>query len=69
VLVAYNAGPGMANKYKAAGDDPSVLPSETKKYLQNAAKMLNVGNPNAVTVTIINNTGGNAIATVGQLPN
>lgn len=36
VLVAYNAGPGRAAKFLAAGRDPSVLPLETQKYLEHA---------------------------------
>lgn len=33
VMVAYNAGPGVANKWLAANRDPSVLPAETQKYI------------------------------------
>ena len=33
VMVAYNAGPGVADKWLAAGRDPSVLPAETQKYI------------------------------------
>jgi hypothetical protein len=32
-LVAYNAGPGMADKYQAAGRNRAVLPDETKNYV------------------------------------
>jgi len=33
VLIAYNAGPGVANRWLAAGRDNSVLPHETQGYL------------------------------------
>lgn len=33
VLVAYNAGPGVADRWLAAGRDPHVLPAETQKYI------------------------------------
>ncbi len=33
VLVAYNAGPTVADKWLAAGKDPSVLPAETQHYI------------------------------------
>lgn len=36
VLVAYNAGPGRADKWLEAGKDMSVLPEETRKYLSRA---------------------------------
>jgi hypothetical protein len=39
VLVAYNAGPGWAAKFLAAGRDPSMLPHETQKYLTHAESM------------------------------
>lgn len=32
-LVGYNAGPGVADKYQAAGRNRSVLPEETKNYV------------------------------------
>jgi hypothetical protein len=34
ILAAYNAGPGRADRFRMAGDDFSVLPYETQKYLQ-----------------------------------
>lgn len=37
MLVAYNAGPKVADKWLAADRDNSVLPQETQKYLQRAA--------------------------------
>lgn len=36
ILVAYNAGPGKADKWLAANKDPSVLPEETRRYLTRA---------------------------------
>lgn len=33
VLVAYNAGPAVADKWLASGKDPSVLPNETQRYV------------------------------------
>jgi hypothetical protein len=32
-LVAYNAGPGVADKWLAAGKNPKVLPAETQAYV------------------------------------
>ena len=39
VLIAYNAGPGVANKWIASGRDNSMLPKETQGYLQRANMM------------------------------
>lgn len=39
VLIAYNAGPGRANKWIKAGRDDSVLPAETQKYLDHARNL------------------------------
>lgn len=39
-LVAYNAGPGVADKFRAANDDMSILPKETRDYLRRAAKAI-----------------------------
>lgn len=39
VLIAYNAGPGRANEFLAAGRDPSVLPAETRNYLARARQI------------------------------
>ncbi len=33
VMVAYNAGPGVADKWLASGRDSSVLPGETQRYI------------------------------------
>jgi len=45
VSVAYNAGPGVANKFLKSGKNMAVLPSETQKYLTRARKMLSEDNP------------------------
>ncbi|HZX69770.1 MAG TPA: transglycosylase SLT domain-containing protein [Rhodanobacter sp.] len=39
VLVAYNAGPTVARRWLAAGEDNSVLPTETQKYLEHASRL------------------------------
>ena len=39
-LVAYNAGPNFAAKWKAAGANIADLPAETQKYIQKAAAFL-----------------------------
>lgn len=36
IYIAYNAGPGRANRFLANGRDPSILPIETQKYLTRA---------------------------------
>lgn len=36
VLIAYNAGPGMANRFIRKGRDYSTLPTETQRYLNRA---------------------------------
>lgn len=64
VLAAYNAGPGRADRFRAAGDDPSVLPRETQGYLQRARGMQGYS---PITVTVENNTGGNAAVSVNGL--
>lgn len=66
ILAAYNAGPGAADRFRAAGDNPAVLPRETQKYLQRAPLL--DGYAPAV-VTIENNTGGNVNASVNGLKN
>lgn len=66
-LVAYNAGPGVADKFKKSGDNPNVLPAETRRYLEHALAIANKGS-GGVKVVIQNNTGGNANVTVAQLP-
>jgi len=50
-LVAYNAGPQFAAKWKAAGSNIADLPSETQKYVQKAAAFLtqNQGNDDMAT--------------------
>lgn len=61
IMAAYNAGPGVARRFRAAGDDPSVLPAETRKYISGIGA--------GVTVKIENNTGGNAVVSVNGLKN
>ena len=39
VLVAYNAGPGRANKWLASGRDVTTLPKETQGYLAKADRL------------------------------
>jgi hypothetical protein len=39
-LVAYNAGPGVADRYKASGRNPNVLPDETKNYVKSIASKI-----------------------------
>jgi hypothetical protein len=56
-LVAYNAGPSVADKFKAAGDDSKMLPSETRKYLDRAN----------VIIRIDNATGGSAVVSTNQV--
>ena len=63
-LVAYNAGPGVANKFRASGHNLNVLPSETRKYLERANDYLQKNQK--VEIVVMNNTGGNANVTVNQ---
>jgi hypothetical protein len=58
ILTAYNAGPGVANKYRRSGHDPNVLPLETRKYIEHAHRI------QGVNVTINNQTGNNVAAIV-----
>ena len=39
-LVAYNWGPGNANRWINAGADPSKLPKETREYLHKIKKRM-----------------------------
>lgn len=39
MAIAYNAGPGRANKWLASGEDNSTLPAETQKYLSHLGKL------------------------------
>ena len=66
VLAAYNAGPGAANRYRAAGDNAAVLPRETQRYIDRAQHMQGY---TPTVVTIENNTGGNANISVNGLKN
>lgn len=62
-LVAYNAGPGWADKFRAAGDNPNILPAETQQYLKNATWLTRP----QIVVTINNNTGGNVTVQTAQV--
>ncbi len=65
ILAGYNAGPGGANRFKKAGDNPSVLPGETQGYLNRAHGMTGYA-PN-VKIDVNNNTGGNAVVSTSQV--
>jgi hypothetical protein len=65
VLAAYNAGPGVADRFAKSGDNPNTLPSETRAYLARAQAM--PGYQPRITVTVLNNTGGNAIVQTAQV--
>jgi hypothetical protein len=66
VLAGYNAGPGAADRFRKAGDDISVLPAETQKYVTRGQYLLGTGQ---VSIRIDNNTGGNANVSVNALKN
>ena len=66
VLAAYNAGPGAANRFKRAGDNPAVLPAETQRYLERAASY-NQYRDSSVKVEIHNTTGANVATIVNGL--
>lgn len=61
VLAGYNAGPGRADRFRAAGDNPGVLPSETQKYLEHARQL------GTISININDSTGGNVNVTANQL--
>ena len=64
VLVAYNAGPGRANRYRDSGDNPAVLPAETQAYLRRAGAMHGY---QKVTIDINNNSGAQTTNSAVQL--
>ena len=64
VLAAYNAGPGAANRFRNAGDNPSVLPQETQRYVTRARGLDGYA---PTTVTIENKTGDNVNISVNGL--
>jgi hypothetical protein len=66
ILAAYNAGPGVANRYRASGDNAGVLPRETQKYIDRAQHMQGY---TPIVVSVENNTGGNAAVSVNGLKN
>lgn len=49
ILAAYNAGPGRANRFLAAGNNPAVLPLETQNYLAHAHRLLAQSGPAIAT--------------------
>lgn len=60
VLVAYNAGTVRANKFRASGHDLSVLPAETRRYLERAHQM-------GVRIELGEKPGSNVIASAFAL--
>jgi hypothetical protein len=66
VLVGYNASSKVRNRFIASGDDPSVLPAETRRYLERAHAY---DKETKVIVEIHNSTGANAAVTVNGLKN
>lgn len=64
VLAAYNAGPGRADRFRAAGDNPAVLPRETQQYIDRAQHMQGYS---PTVVTIENNTGGNVNTSINGM--
>lgn len=64
-LIGYNAGPGRADQFRAAGRDQGMLPAETQRYLQRAAEL--AARPQRTVVEVRNNTGGNAVIQASQL--
>jgi hypothetical protein len=49
ILTGYNAGPGRANQFLAAGRNPAVLPLETQKYLAHSHQLLAQSGPAVAT--------------------
>ncbi len=66
ILAGYNAGPGAADRFRNAGDNPRVLPRETQGYIDRATKMQGY---TPIVVTVENTTGGNAAVSVNGLKN
>lgn len=62
ILAGYNAGPGRANRFRAAGDNAGVLPRETQGYLDRAHRQSGY----ISKVEINDNTGGNVVVSTGQ---
>ena len=64
-LIAYNAGPGVADKFDAAGGGTGAyasLPAETRRYLATAGGMRN-----DVNIYLYNKTGGDVTASTSAL--
>lgn len=56
-LVAYNWGPGNADKWIAAGRDPNALPAETRNYVASITSRLGGGQPQQPVRVAQANTG------------
>lgn len=72
LLVLYNSTPQYLARFRDAGDDPSVLLPETRRYLDHAHQILaknGQGYRGAVnvTITVQNESGANTIITGSQL--
>jgi hypothetical protein len=65
VLVAYNAGQRTAERFRAAGDNPAMLPLETQKYLTHASQ-LGANLRANVQITLENKTGSSAVFATKQ---
>lgn len=62
VLAAYNAGPGKANAFRAADDNPALLPGETQRYLSRAHQITG-----ATRIEISKATGADVNVSIQQL--
>lgn len=61
-LVAYNAGPGVADRFVASGKNTSILPAETRDYVTKIKANLGGGAPTGSTPTRSAPTGGTQMA-------
>ena len=64
-LVAYNAGPGVANRWLKSGRNMAVLPGETQKYLTHAQSLMAQTGPSVATPYASGVTGAIPGATAG----